>query len=72
MCCTFSSANNIGAKQCAALHKQFAALHQFFVTLPIVRAQVAAKPFFCKIQDGVPLKLKKNVQRPNTRTIAVD
>jgi hypothetical protein len=22
---------------------------------------------FCKIQNGVPLKLKKNVQRPNTR-----
>jgi hypothetical protein len=27
MCCTLSSANTIGAKQCAALHKQFAALH---------------------------------------------
>jgi hypothetical protein len=26
MCCTLSSANTIGAKQCAALHKKFAAL----------------------------------------------
>jgi hypothetical protein len=27
MCCTRSSTSNIGARQCAALHKQFAALH---------------------------------------------
>jgi hypothetical protein len=26
----------------------------------------------CEIQDGVPLKLKNNVQRPNTRAIPVD
>jgi hypothetical protein len=30
------------------------------------------KTFFCKIQDGVPLKLKKNAQRPNPRAIPVD
>ncbi len=27
MCCTLSSASTIGARQFAALHKQFAALH---------------------------------------------
>jgi hypothetical protein len=67
-----SSASTIGARQCAALHKQFAALH-FFLTLPIIWAQVAAKRF-CKIQDGpCPFKInKKNVQRFNTRAIPVD
>jgi hypothetical protein len=29
---------------------------------------VAAKRF-CEIQDGGPLKLKKNVQRPNIKAI---
>jgi hypothetical protein len=46
----------MGAKQYAAFYKQLAALHQFVPTLPIIWAQVAANRFFCKIQDGVPLK----------------
>jgi hypothetical protein len=70
MCCTLSRSSTIGARQCAALHKQFAA-SQLFLTLPIIWAQVASKRF-CKIQDGVPLNLKKNSQRPNTRAIPVD
>ncbi len=31
-----------------------------------------SKMFVCKIQDGGPLRLEKNVQRPNTRAIPVD
>jgi hypothetical protein len=27
MCCTLSSANTLGAKQCTTLHKKLAALH---------------------------------------------
>jgi hypothetical protein len=46
----------------------FSALHQFFPTLPIINAQVAAN-FICKIQDSVPLKLKNNAQRPNTEAL---
>jgi hypothetical protein len=46
-------------------HTPLSALYLFFPTLPIIWAQVAAK-YFCKIQNGGPLKLKKNVQRPNT------
>jgi hypothetical protein len=49
-------------------HTPLSALHQFFPTLPIIWAQVVAKRFF-EIQDGGPLKLKKNVQRPNIRAI---
>jgi hypothetical protein len=30
------------------------------------------KTFFCEIQDGGPLKLKKNVKRLNPRAIFVD
>jgi hypothetical protein len=32
---------------------------------------MAAKRFFCEIQDGGPLKLKKNIQRPNIRAIPI-
>ncbi len=44
-CCTHSNASNIGARQCAALHKQFAAHHQFPPTLPVIWAQVTEKHF---------------------------
>jgi hypothetical protein len=49
----------------------FSALHQFFPTLPLIWAQVAAK-LFCEIQEAGPLKLKKNVQRPDTKAIPAD
>jgi hypothetical protein len=48
---------------------------QRFTILPNITNNLGSsggKMFFCKIQDCVPLKLKKNVQRPNTRTIADD
>jgi hypothetical protein len=51
-------------------HTPLLALHLFFPTLPIIWAQVAAN-VFGKIQDGGPLKLKKNVQHPNTMAIPV-
>ncbi len=44
----------------------FLALQQFFPTLPIICAQVAAK---CFMQNSVPLQLKGNVQRPNTEAL---
>ncbi len=47
---------------------------QGFTTLPNITNNLGSsggKSFFCKIQDGGPLKLKKNVQRPNTRAIPV-
>jgi hypothetical protein len=40
----------------------FSASHQFFPTLPIICAQVAAKRFMRK-KGGVSLKLKNYVQR---------
>jgi hypothetical protein len=48
---------------------------QRFTILPNITNNLGlsgGKTFFCKIQDDVPLKLKKNVQRPNTRAISVD
>ncbi len=64
---TPNSATPIGANtmfiQIGKRYTQFSALHQFFPTLSINCAQVAAKRL-CEIQDGVPLKLKNNVQRP--------
>jgi hypothetical protein len=71
MCCILSSTNTFGAKQCTALHKQIAALHKFLSALPIIWALVTEKGF-CKIQDGVPLKLKKNIQHHNTKVLAID
>jgi hypothetical protein len=71
MCCTLSTASNIGAWQCAASINSF----QRFTILPNITNNLGSsggKTFFCKIQDGVPLKLKTNVQRPNTRAIPVD
>jgi hypothetical protein len=71
MCCTLSGANTIGAKQCAAQQNNL----QRFTILPDITNNLGSsggKTFFCKIQDGVPLNLKKNVQRPNTKTVAVD
>jgi hypothetical protein len=56
MCCTLSSASTIGVRQCAALHKQFATLHQCPHILPIIWAQVAENNFL-EIQDVVPFKV---------------
>jgi hypothetical protein len=63
-------ASTIGARQCAALHN----LQRFTILLKISNnlGSSGGKTFFCKIQDGVPLKLKKNAQRPNPRAIPVD
>jgi hypothetical protein len=43
-------------------------LHHFTILLNITNqlGSSGGKTFFCKIQDGVPLKLKMNIQRPNT------
>jgi hypothetical protein len=49
----------------------FSALHQFFPTLPIIYAQGAAKNIL-RNPLSWPLKLKKNVQRSNTRAIPAD
>jgi hypothetical protein len=48
---------------------------QCFTILPDITNNLGSsggKTFFYKIQDGVPLKLKKNAQRPNTIAIPVD
>ncbi len=69
---TPNSATLIGANtmflQIGKHYTPFSALHQFFPTLPIIFAQVAKK-VLCEIQDSVPLKLKNNVQRPNTKAL---
>ncbi len=56
---TPNSANPIGANnmfpQIDKHYTPFSAHHQFFPTLPIICAQVAAKRL-CEIQDNVPLK----------------
>jgi hypothetical protein len=52
-------------------YTQFSVLHKFFPTLLIIWARVVAKHFL-EIQDAGPLKLEKNVQRPNTRAIPED
>jgi hypothetical protein len=58
---TPNSATPIGANtmflQIGKRYTPFSALHQFFPTVPIICAQVAAKRFM-SIQDSVPLKLK--------------
>ncbi len=48
-------------------------LHRFTI-LPNITNNLGSsgENVFCKIQDGVPLKLKKTVQRSNTRAIPVD
>jgi hypothetical protein len=72
---TLFSATHVGANikflQIGKRHTPFSALHQFFPTLPLIWAQVAAK-LFCEIQEASPLKLKKNVQRPDTKAIPAD
>jgi hypothetical protein len=50
----------------------FSALHQFFPTLPINCAQVAAKCFMRNTRWCLFKIEKNNVQRPNTRAIPVD
>ncbi len=69
---TPNSATPIGANtmflQIGKRYTPFSALHQFFPTLPIICAQVAAN-VLCKIQDSVPLKFKSNVQRLNTEAL---
>jgi hypothetical protein len=74
---TPNSATLIGANimflQIGKRYTPSSALCQFFPTLPIICAQVVAKRFMRNtVQDGVPLKLKNNVQRPNTRAIPVE
>jgi hypothetical protein len=72
---TPNSATPIGSNtmflQIGKRYTPFSALHQLFPTLPIICAQVAAKSL-CKIQDRVPVKLKNNVQRPNTEALPAD
>ncbi len=69
---TPNSATPIGANtmflEIGKRYTPFSALLQFFPTLPIICAQVAAKGL-CEIQDGVPLKLKNNVLHPNTEAL---
>jgi hypothetical protein len=66
---TLNSATPIGANtmflQIGKCHTPFFALHHFFPILPIICSQVAAKLLY-EIQNGVHLKLKNIVQRPNT------
>ncbi len=50
-------------------YTSFSALHQFFPTLPKIYAQVATKCFMRNTLYSVPLKLKHNVQRPNTEAL---
>jgi hypothetical protein len=50
--------------QIGKCYSPFSALHQFFPTLPIIVLKWQQN-VFCKIQDGVPLNEKNNVQRPN-------
>jgi hypothetical protein len=54
--------------QIGKCYTQFSALHQFFTTLPIICAEVAAKCFMQNTRR-CPLKLKNNVQRPNTEAL---
>jgi hypothetical protein len=58
MCCTLSSTNTFGAKQCTALHKQLAALPLIFPTLPIIWALMAEKGIL-KNPAWCPFKIKK-------------
>jgi hypothetical protein len=64
---TPNSATPVGANtmflQTGKRYTPFSALHQFFPTLPIVCAQVAAKRFMRNT------RLKNNVQRPNTEAL---
>ncbi len=57
---TPNSSTPIGANtmflQISKRYTPFLALHQFFPTLPIICAQVAAQNVLCKIQDSVLLK----------------
>jgi hypothetical protein len=57
-CCTLSSASTIGAKQCAALYKQFGTLHLFPPRLPIIWAQVAENKNKKEIEDVVLFQTK--------------
>jgi hypothetical protein len=72
---TPNSATPIGANtmfiQIGQRYTPFSAPRQFFPTLPINCAQVAAKCFMRNTR-WCPLKLKNNAQRPNTRAIPVD
>jgi hypothetical protein len=71
MCCTLSSTSTIGARKCTTLLTLF----DRFQILPNITNNLGSsggKTFFCKIQDCVLLKLKKNVQDPNNKGIPVD
>jgi hypothetical protein len=69
---TPNSATPIGANtmflQIDKCYTPFSVFHQVFTTLPIICAQVVEKRFM-QIQDSVPLKLKSNVQHPNTEAL---
>jgi hypothetical protein len=52
-------------------YTSFSALHQFLPTSPIIGLKWQQN-ILCKIQDGVPLKLKNNVQRPDTEALPID
>ncbi len=51
-------------------HTPLSALRLFFPTLQIIGIKWRQKVFY-EIQDGGPLKFKKNVQRHNTRAIPI-
>jgi hypothetical protein len=72
---TPNSATSIGANtmflQIGKRYTPFSALHQFFPTLLIILLKWWQN-VLCEIQDSVPLKLKNNVQRPNTEALPAD
>jgi hypothetical protein len=69
---TPNSATPIGANtmflQIGKCYTPFSVLHQFFPTLPINCAQVAAKRFMQNTRL-CPFKLKNNVHHPNTKAL---
>jgi hypothetical protein len=76
---TPNSATPIGANtmflQIVQRYTPFSVLHQFFPTLPIIWAQVAAKRFMQNTRWCL-FKIKKknnnNVQRPKTEALPTD
>jgi hypothetical protein len=69
---TPNSTTPIGADtmflQIGRRYTPFSALHQFFPTLPIICAQVAAKRFLQNTRQ-CPFNIENNVQRPNTEAL---
>ncbi len=54
-----------------ALHKQIAALNQFFPHITN-NLDSSGEKKICIIQNGVPLKLGKKIQRLNTEALAIN